>query len=320
MKFNTKFKTIFLDTNSIELDPERSAVEATQGEVKREKVNVILSPSLYWVKKMALPVKYVREVKKLLPSIFEDTLPEGNYSYYAYKHKDQFFLFAYEDKRILDLLVKQGISASNIANVYFAQSEFQEIQTPLSINETQSIYVKDELVVLVPSAWVQESKPLDVSDIGLSKHTITLQQFGHIVDNSSLYKIGAMLLLLIVLIMVEYFITTSKTQEIATQNSELFAKHNLKATTMQNRSMLKKYKAIHEKQTKIREYSGYILGLRLKKDERLSLLSLKNRVLIADFTGVKKEDEKKISNTLRSKKVPHKSSYKDGKLHVEMSL
>ncbi|MDQ7066925.1 MAG: hypothetical protein Q9M40_02365 [Sulfurimonas sp.] len=72
--------------------------------MKREKVSIILSPSLYWVQKLSLRVKYVREVKKLLPSIFEDMLPAGQYSYSAYKRGDDFFIFAYEDKAILKLL------------------------------------------------------------------------------------------------------------------------------------------------------------------------------------------------------------------------
>ena len=97
MKFNTKLKTIFLDPNSdksvINNYDNDSILVTDDASKKREKVNVILSPSLYWVKKLSLPVKYVREVKKLLPSIFEDTLPKGNYNYTAYKSGEDFFGF-----------------------------------------------------------------------------------------------------------------------------------------------------------------------------------------------------------------------------------
>ncbi len=324
MKFNNKFKTIFLDTSANKLDSEEennaSILAATQGSIKKEKVNIILSPSLYWVKKLSLPVKYVREVKKLLPSIFEDTLPEGHYSYYVYKSGDDFFAFAYEDKAILDVLSMQGIAASNVANVYFAQSEFQNLEKAVKVSDTQSIYVKDELVILVPSTWVQESDDLDLSDMKFSKHNITLQQFGHIVDNSSLYKIGAILVVLIVLIAIEYFITLSKAEQIAQQNSELFEKYKLKSTMMQNRSMLKKYSYIHEKQTKLREYISYMLSLKLKKDEKLSLLSLKNKTLIVEFTGVKKNQDAHITKILQSKNIKYKSSYKNDTLHVEITL
>jgi hypothetical protein len=89
MKFRRDTTTLFLDPASKE-----QLIYDTS-----KKVNIILSPSLYWVKKMSLPVTNVREVKKLLPSIFEDSLPVGHYSYTAYKHGEDFMLFAYEDKK-----------------------------------------------------------------------------------------------------------------------------------------------------------------------------------------------------------------------------
>lgn len=177
---------------------------------KSEKLNIILSPALYWVKKMPLPVSSVREVKKLLPSIFEDSLPEGHYSYTAYKSGEEFMLFAYEDKKILALLSKVGIGLANIASVHFAQSEFKELSHAFCINEKQCMYMKDELLVLAPSAWISNKEKLNIEDIQLSKHTLTLQQFGHIVDNSSLYKMGAILGVLALVLLIEIFITNAK--------------------------------------------------------------------------------------------------------------
>lgn len=199
-KFNSNTKTIFLDPASPQI----------QNLLEGEKVNVILSPSLYWVKKLSLPVKYEREAKKLLPSLFEETLPEGNYSYSVYKEGEEFFIFAYEDKAILEALSNSGISPSSIASVHFAQSEIADINGAVKINETQSIYVKDDIVVLVPCCWIEESGDLDLSALKLSKHSIALQHYAHIVENSSLYKVGAVLVVLCMLVLGEYFITTQK--------------------------------------------------------------------------------------------------------------
>ena len=150
--FNSKLKTIFLDPNS---STNNNSV------ADDEKVNVILSPSLYWVKKVSLPVKHEREVKKLLPSLFEDILPEDNYSYYVYKTGEEFLIFAYSDKIILDTLLEKNISLSNVSKIYFAQSEIKDIESALKINETQSIYLKDDLLILVPCCWIQERGTLD---------------------------------------------------------------------------------------------------------------------------------------------------------------
>ena len=170
-KFSEKVDTIFLDPHS-----DRFKIEGS--------VNVILSPSLYWVKKVSLPVKYLRDVKTLLPSLFEGTIPDGSYSYSAYKSNDEFFVFAYEDKHVIDTLVSKSISPAQVKNVYFAQSEMSDIDGAVKINETQSIYLKDDIVVLLPCCWIKESGDLNIDSIELSKNYVRLKQFGHIVNET----------------------------------------------------------------------------------------------------------------------------------------
>ncbi len=285
-----------------------------------EKINIILSPTLYWVKKLSLPLKNVRDVKKLLPSLFEDTLPSGNYSYSAYKSGSEFYIFAYEDKKILDLLLQKGISLSNIAALFFAQSEFGATESAIKINEQQCMYVKDEIVVVVPSSWIQESKRLDLSTIAPLKHSITLKQFGHVVDSKSLYKIGVIMALLISLIAIEYFITAKKTADMLKLKDELFTKYNLQATMLQNSATLKKYDSMYTTQMKIREYISYILTLKLNDKEELVHLSLKNNILQAEFSGIAEGKELHITQMLKDNKVNFKSFFKDKSLHVELSL
>lgn len=240
MKFKVDKKTVFLDPH-------------TELVVSDEKLNIILSPSLYWVQKITLPLKHARDAKKLLVSLFEDVLPEGIYSYSVYKKDEYFYIFAYEDKAILDLLQTQGISSANISSIRFAQSELDALEGAVKINDTQSIYVKDSVVTLVPCCWIEESGDLDITNIKLSKHTITLAQFGHIVDNKSLINIGAILSVFILLIWVELFIVKQNISKIELESSEIFAKHKLKPTMFQNKSLLKKYKSIHTNQTKLRK-------------------------------------------------------------------
>ena len=307
MKFNKKLQTIFLDPHSEY--PEFSS-----------KVNIILSPALYWVKKVSLPVKHIRDAKKLLPSIFEDILPEGSYSYSVYKSANEFFIFAYSDKLILDTLSQKGISSSNIAKIYFAQSEIKDIEGALKINETQSIYIKDELLILVPCCWIKEKDNLDISGIKHSKHTVTLTQFGHIVDSKSIYKIGAILVFLILLIGSEYFITTQKSASVNTLKDKLFDKYKLKSTMFQNRALLKKYKTLHQSQSKLREYISYILALRLKGSEKILYLNLKNRKISVGFSGLKKGDEKHIVSFLKSKGMIFESKFSKDTFKVEAKI
>ena len=306
-KFNQKIDTIFLDTNSKKFE--------IQG-----RVNIILSPSLYWVKKVTLPVKYIRDVKPLLASLFEDILPIGNYSYHAYKEDNDFFIFAYEDKVILDTLRDKGISSAELNNVYLSQSEFSNISDPIAIDETQSLYLKEDLVILLPSSFFDTQKSLDIKSISLSKQNIRLNQFGHIVNNKSLYTLVGIFSLLIVLLSVEFFIVYDKTLKIRDLKDNLFAKHSLKATMIQNRSMLKDYNSLHERQMKIRLYTGYILALHLKDTQKLSLVQLKGKLLIAEFTGVVSGAQVEIVQELNKNGIKYKARFKSGIWRVEMSI
>lgn len=306
-KFNKRVDAIFLDKNSSDFNISES-------------VNVILSPSLYWVKKVSLPVKRLRDVKGLMESLFEDILPNGVYSYFAYKRDDDFYIFAYEDKLVIDALRNKGITSSQVNNVYFAQSEFSHVTEPIKINETQTLYEKDEILVVVPSTWVSNAQEMDLKDLTLSKNSVALKQFSHLVNDKSLYALGATGLLLLALIASEYFITLQKTSSISSAKDEVFAQRGLQSTMFQNRALLKDYSGTHERQTKLRLYASKILNLKLEKDVYLSLVELKAQKLKVEFIGVKKSDELNIIKELKSQNAQFESTLKDERLRLEIAL
>ena len=290
MNFNKKIKTVLLDPNS-----KRFPLD--------EKVNIILSPSLYWVKKLSLPLKHAREVRKLLASLFEDTLPVSDYSYYVYKQDEDFFAFAYEDKVILELLSKQGISSSNVKNVYFAQSELFFIEGAMKINDTQSIYMKNDILILLPCCWIDEKGTLDLAQITFSKNSISLTQYGHIIDTKSIYKISAALVALIGIVFAEYFITAQKVEEITAKKDNIFIKNRLKSTMFENRSILKKYRAIYTKQMKLREVSSILISSKLKSSESFKQVSYKNSTYSVDFEFLSTATKESLISKFKAKKI-----------------
>lgn len=306
-KFNTQIKTIFLDTNSANFTVDK-------------KVNVILSPSLYWVKKVTVPVKSLRELKPLLESLFEDTLPKGSYSYTAYKQEDNYFIFAYEDKKILDLLSKKGLSPSHVNNVYFAQSELSNIDKALKIDGQQSIVVKDGIVISLPALWANGDEKLNVKELKLSKHNVKLKQFGHIVDDKSLYTIVGLFVVFIVIVATEYFITENKITQIENMQNTLFTKYDLKPTMIQNRSMLKEYKSTYEVQTKLRNTIAVLLKLSLDSNQKIKFLHFKADKLNVTVMGVKKGKEQYIEKVLKSKGLQYASKFQDNNWYLEFSL
>lgn len=306
-KFNQTISTIFLDVSSKDFSTS-------------QKVNVVLSPSLYWVKKVSLPVKYLREVKPLIASLFEDILPPATYSYFTYKKEEYFYIFAYEDKMILDTLKDKGIASTQVHNVYFSQSEFDTISIPIKIDEAQSICVKDELVILLPTRWMQTEEDLDISTLTLSKHFIRLNQLAHLLNNKSLYKVLALLALLMSLVGVEYFIIDYKTQTTLELRDEFFSQKGFKATMMQNHAMFKEYSSLYTRQMNFRKYCSYIVSLKLLKTQKLSSFSLKNNKLIAEFTGISKGGEVNIVKHLKNDGLSLETSFKSKIFKVEISL
>ena len=308
--FNSKSTTIFLDSNSnINYDIEKDT-----------KLNIIVSPSFYWVKKVSLPIKYVKDAKKLLPSLFEEVLPEGNYSYTTYKKENYFYIFAYEDKLILDAISKANIPSTAISNIYFAQSELDSLETAFSINELQSIYTKDDIVVLVPSNLIKESQDLNLSELTLSKHSINLQQYAHIVDNSIFKKVGAAFLILALLFFSEFFILKQKTTLVQTQKAGLISKYKLKQTMFQNKSMLKKYKKIDTKQKNIRKYVLDTLSLKLNPGLSITQMKMVDKKLIVSFYNASLTSISKIKQQLQKNKITFKSSSTGKDFRLEFDL
>lgn len=308
-KFNKQLETVFLDLHSKNFTVDEAA-----------KVNVILSPSLYWVKKISLPVKNVREARTLLPSLFEDTLSDGVYSYSTYKVEDDFYIFAYDDKHILETLSAKGINPAQVASVYFAQSELYTLSEAKKIDEQNSVCVRDDIVVLLPNIWFENSTDLDISDIELSKHTLQLKQFTHIVNAKSFTMLVSVFGILIILLGVEYFIVNDKLQKTLESKDEIFVKNGLKPTMMQNTSMLKSYKKTHQKQTQIRECIGEILSLKLQNTERLTSLKLKGDTLSVTISGIKNAREKSIVKFLSDKKLYFKPTFQNETLSMEIDL
>ncbi len=307
MKFKKEYQTILFDPTK------RYSFE------KDVKVNVILPPSLYWVQKVQLPVKFVRDALKFLPSLFEDQLQEGQeYNYFTYKDGENFIAFAYKQDEILALLAKQGITKGNIEALYFAQSEFSHIKESIILNKEEVLTLKDGIVILLPKEWVSNVKALDTTTLKLSKHQIELTQFGDL-DKRKFFTLSFILVLFIALFGFEYFATTLESEKLAQKRVEVFEKYNLKATTFQNRALLKKYEKIEKKQRKIRKVVALISGVKLKEGDFLNLIFLKERKIIASFSG-KTQQKEYIVKKLKAKGLKLHSSTKKEQLFVEVAL
>lgn len=306
-KFKKQVKTLFLDKNSSVFNIEGN-------------LNIILSPSLYWVQKVSLPVKYLREVKPLLPSLFEEVLPAGNYNYTAYKQGEDYYIFAYEDKMILETLASKGITPSQVKGVYFAQRELFSMDKPIEVDKENSLYKQDDIVMLLPATWFKESITLNLEEIKLSKHNIVLKQFSHIVKDKTLFKMSAIVFVFLLLIATEYFITLQKVTNLREKQENIFEQYHLKATMFQNKAMYKELQSRHEEQMKLRKYMAIILKIPLLNNQKMTLVAFKGKKLKLAFTGEKQSLEKVVFTPLKKDHIRYDANYKKETLYLELAL
>ena len=305
------------DTTKIFLDPLNVREISPQ---KGQKFEVILSPALYWVKKVKVPVSNLRALQKLLPSIFEEFLPEGKYSYSAEKKGEEFIIFAYEDQKILALLEQYSLHAIDIKKIVFAQSVFDEYEGAMQVNDTQVLELHDGIVVLTPATWRPDREPLDLQKAKPTKLSIKLEQFGHIVDKSSFTKVTILLVALIFALGGELLITQGKIEELSRAKEKLFSKYKLQSTMIQNKAILKKYKKIYTRQKKIRDLIDIFLALHLTKEQYLSVLDVNEKIFKMSIDGVDVKQSKKIAQQLKQKGVKFSAKNSNNSMVVEVKL
>ncbi len=109
-------------------------------------VDIMLSPSLYTLTKKPLEIKYKRQAKALAPSVLDELLDEGEYSYDVFKDIDGVWVFiAYDKSKIIKLLDKFDVN-----RVYFAQQSFELFKHPISLNSNQALGLVDNIVTTIP--------------------------------------------------------------------------------------------------------------------------------------------------------------------------
>ncbi len=305
--FRSKAKAFFVDVDS-------------PAYLLEEPVNVILSPSMYWVKRVTLPVKYLHEVKSLIPSLFEENLPEGKYSYSAYKDDGSFLIFAYNDKEALDLLAEKGLTSANINNIYLAQSEFDTLEAPLKINEESVLSLQNGVVVRLPALLAPDAAELDMREHTFSKQTIHLTRFNQIADKKSQLVFASILGFLIVMFTTEWLITSSKVSSIMEKQSEVFSNHNLPSTSFQNEAIHAKLNTTFERQSRIRDILNLALSIKLKPEEQMQQVTLKKNKIIIEIRTASQESGRKSLSKLQKEFKRTTARFEDGVYIMEIQL
>lgn len=265
-----------------------------------EPIDIILSPSFYWVRKEELPVKSVYAAKKLVAAIFEPILPEGNYSYHVVKRDGFFELFAYDDVFIVSTLEAKGIKTSQINAIYFIQNEINTHEKNVSINESVGMLNTNGIWSILPAQYLHDGVPIEtiMETIEHPKEKISIDIFKNFVlEESQLYKIIASFVALMIIYGVEHWSLKREFSIASITQYKIMDDYNLPKTSMQLEGLKRDLLAEEKAQTLLRQEIKQMLSLPLLEGERWNELNVKKNVIALSIElkdPKRAEDLKKI--------------------------
>ena len=246
----------------------------------REKVDIVLSPKLYWVKVEELGVSKEKEAIKFAPSIFEGQF--GNieeYRFIAMKLEENRYLFiAYNPKDILEKLNSGGIETRYIKNVYTAQTELANIEENLSINRYFEIVLVDGIVSELPKFSHGESENRVAEYLRNSSRSKYRLNFKIATQNSkSLFIASLIPISLITYLGLDIYRLSSDSNHLQSEIERLRDAYSLPSTSFQIKSIRERYEAIEKEQSRIREILFWLQQEKLYRYGKIEYLSISKK-------------------------------------------
>lgn len=288
------------------LEPKRPTVfvdRATPPEsLPRKKFNVLLAPSYYWIRKEELPVKYEYQAKSLAPSIFDGILPEGEYQYEVIKSENEFLIFAYNPKEIIQNLSDYGIRLSQVNYFYFSQVELSSLETPLKANEKHTLINQNGIITAVPSRLIQNAEPLDdfLSKISLSGNKITLSRINLVIDQKTFNMAASVLLLFIALYTAQIFLIKEQEKALLNQRQTIFESFNLPSTTFQLNAIEQSLMQREKDQIELRNAMNSLFNTPRRNGEYFSLIEYDNNRIRFELVLNEPRRAEAVKNALSS--------------------
>jgi len=231
----------------------------------KEPVDVILSPQYYWIKKIDIPIKSLKDAKKIAKTMFK---LDENYYYGAFETDGKYFAYA------IDKNLKLDIDKKYINSIRLAQSELYNYDK-LNVSDQHSIQKIDDLLFCFPYEENAEHINEILPKINLSKHKINLYNNINI-DKGILVSAALLFIVLNAGLLLNYFYNKKALKNLQTKKDQIIKKYSLPKTTFQLDSILNSLKNEDSKQKKIRKNLEYITKTPLKQNEKFLSLSYSN--------------------------------------------
>ena len=282
-----------------------------------EKVNIILSPELYWVRIFDIPVKNITNARHVLPTLFEDILTNvSELSYQVVKlEENKYLCFAYINKTIYEAIKKSGIALSLVDNVYFAQNECTKLKE-FTFDDKSFLYSPDNILIKVPKVML--SNPIDlnknINQIELSSHKIDIKLYNNVLSSKQIYSILAIILCMCIINVYKLFDYKTQSAKLENQIEMEKKKSNLPSSMLQTNSILSKYKSIENEDIKKREFLEYLLS---NKRFKINKINLNKNVVFITFNS---SDKVRLENYISKKYKIISSKVKALDIQVQVKL
>jgi len=273
LALKNKYKNIIYAKNSVFLDGNNRYTNIN------DKVDIVLSPKFYWVRKVALPVKSVSKALKIVPDFFNDVLPQGNYKYKVIKSADEFLLFAYEESVILDAIKNSGINITFVNKIFFAQTEFSNFGA-INVSNNDVLYYKDNILVKLPAnIFTKDIQAVSIDyamqDIAKSTIYITISVYEDVIATKTSQIVIVALSFIMVFYFLEYMLMKQKLSALITTKNNIVKKYNIPSSTIVFNSLLKSLGSKKEKSITSRQDLYSLLKVPLKTNDYLKIATFK---------------------------------------------
>ncbi len=289
---------------------------------ERDTYSLILSPMFYWVKKVDLPVKKVSAAKKLAESVYEGSLPKGEFEYEVSKYGDEFIIIAYDKEKIANEISQKFIKNAKVSAVYFAQNEFTDLKECCGIDRVSSLVNLDGLIMQVPRMCTESKKEVNehLKEKKLSNKKITLDSLASsMVSKKELITLAAGIIFLFTSFILDWFNYNNASTNIQEQRSEIISKYKLPQTSMQLKSIKTSLTKTFKTQKKIRDEVYAFNALTLEKGEFIERINAtkKETVVIIKINSTNREEN--IKSQVRKQSKINSSEFKDGLLTLRIT-
>lgn len=273
-------------------------------EYGKDRFDLILSPTFYWVKKEQISVKRESDALKFAQSIFEGQFEDiENYKYIAIKYSDSEYIYiAYNPKQILERLKDDfSITENMIGNIYTAQSEFIDIKEPiLSISTTKMVISIDGVI----SELLKHSHTSSVDYKFLNqtpRSRFNLKYRGVNGDEVNLFIASILPLALVIYFSLDIMKLNRDIQSLNIEIEKRRDIYQLPSTSFQIKSIKNRYLEIEKKQFEIRDSISWLQKEKFSRYGKLDYLIANKKELKFKLELKKGKNSNKVKSILQKR-------------------